>query len=255
MTINQPIKIKNMNLAFTLAEVLITLGIIGVVAAMTIPSVIQKSQEKATVSQLKKAYTTLSQAVSLAVQNNGTVDTWDIGNYGDTGKSINILTNLAPYLKINKTCTGAVSNGCNPNQSYTLSGGSYAWNWENVQYRAELNDGTYLYVLGGTANCTRNFGTTDILKQGCGWIYEDINGNKPPNTIGKDVFLFYLLKNSIFPVGTANDTEYKFSGTGAQCAKESPSFGNACTAWVLYNENLDYLECTGLSWGGQTTCN
>lgn len=252
MTANQPIKIKYMIPAFTLAEILITLGIIGVVAAMTIPSIIQNAQEKAIVSQLKKAYSTLSQAVSLAIQNNGTVDTWDIGNYGDTGKAINILTNLTPYLKIIKTCTGPVSNGCNPNNSYALSGGAYAWNWDNVQYRAELSDGTYLYVLNGTTSCVSNFGNTTELKQGCGYIYSDVNGSKPPNTIGKDVFLFYLLKNQLYPTGTTNDTNYTFS---TDCAKESATWGNSCTAWVLYNENQDYLKCTGLSWGSKTSCN
>lgn len=237
--------------AFTLAEVLITLGVIGIIAAMTIPALIGNSNEKVTVSQLKKSYSTLSQAVTMAVQENGTVDTWNIGNYGDTGKALNILTNLKPYLKITKTCTGAVSNGCNPNNSYTLSNGVYAWNWTNVQYRAELGDGTYLYVLNGTTDCTSTFGSTDTLKQGCGYMYVDINGDKLPNTIGRDIFLFYLMKSSVMPVGSVNDTAFTFS---SQCAKESPSFGNGCTAWVLYNENSDYLKCTGLAWGGQMTC-
>ena len=44
--------------AFTLAEVLITLGIIGVVAAMTMPSLIASHKEKETVSKLKKVYST-----------------------------------------------------------------------------------------------------------------------------------------------------------------------------------------------------
>ena len=49
--------------AFTLAEVLITLGIIGVVAAMTMPSVITNYQKKQTAAQLKKAYSIVSQAL------------------------------------------------------------------------------------------------------------------------------------------------------------------------------------------------
>lgn len=246
-------KIKNQIFAFTIAEILITLGIVGIVAAMTIPSLIAKQQEKATVSQLKKTYSTLLQAVSLAVQEYGTVDTWEIGNYGETVKMINIFNNLKPFLKISKTCTGPVSKGCNPSQSYALSGGGYSWD-QNYQYRAELENGTYMYILSGTANCTRNFGDTAVLQQGCAWMYVDINGNKLPNTIGKDIFLFYLTKSSVMPAGSVNDTAYKFSGAGAECAKASPSYGNACTAWVLYNENMDYLHCTGLSWGGKTTC-
>lgn len=57
--------------AFTLAEVLITLGVIGVVAALTLPSLIQKSTEKETVVALKKFYSESSQAFSLAVEKDG----------------------------------------------------------------------------------------------------------------------------------------------------------------------------------------
>ena len=62
---------------FTLAEVLITLGIIGVVAALTLPSVIQKYQKKVTVERLKKSYSTLAQAVQMSVKDNDEVETWD----------------------------------------------------------------------------------------------------------------------------------------------------------------------------------
>ncbi|PWL80398.1 hypothetical protein DBY21_01910 [Candidatus Gastranaerophilales bacterium] len=55
---------------FTLAEVLITLGIIGIVAAMTLPSVIGKYQKKVTVERLKKVYTSLSQALIYSVKDN-----------------------------------------------------------------------------------------------------------------------------------------------------------------------------------------
>ena len=58
-------------IAFTLAEVLITLGIIGVVAAMTMPALIGNYQKKQTVSALQKAYTTLAQAVKLSELSNG----------------------------------------------------------------------------------------------------------------------------------------------------------------------------------------
>ena len=56
---------------FTLAEVLITLGIIGVVASMTLPSLVQKQTEKTTVARVKKAYSILQQAYMLTVQDNG----------------------------------------------------------------------------------------------------------------------------------------------------------------------------------------
>lgn len=61
----QIIRIKNIAIlnAFTLAEVLITLGIIGVVAALTLPSLIQNHKEKVTIVRLKQAYSLFSTAV------------------------------------------------------------------------------------------------------------------------------------------------------------------------------------------------
>ena len=62
------------NLAFALAEVLITLGIIGIVAAMTLPTLIQKNQEKETVAKLRKFNTIINQAYMLAINANGYVE-------------------------------------------------------------------------------------------------------------------------------------------------------------------------------------
>ena len=69
-----------MKKGFALAEVLITLGIIGIVAAMTLPALVQKNQEKVTVTKLKKVYSILSQAYQFAVNDYGTPDLWGFGN-------------------------------------------------------------------------------------------------------------------------------------------------------------------------------
>ena len=71
--------------AFTLAEVLITLAIIGVVAAMTIPTLISKHQERQIVSHLTKAYATVSNAFKMAETEHGSIDTWGL-NRTDMGR-------------------------------------------------------------------------------------------------------------------------------------------------------------------------
>lgn len=63
--------------AFTLAEVLITLGVIGVVAAITIPGLITSYNKKITETRLAKFYSVFNQAIRLSVAENGDVDTWD----------------------------------------------------------------------------------------------------------------------------------------------------------------------------------
>lgn len=97
--------------AFTLAEVLITLGIIGVVAAMTIPSLIADYRKDVTETRLKKFYSIMNQAILQSVNDNGEPNTWSYfiaDAYDDDGNIINQSDNtdasfqkyLAPYLKI-----------------------------------------------------------------------------------------------------------------------------------------------------------
>src|SRR5574344_1001217 len=66
-------KLYNKKSAFTLAEVLITLGIIGIVAAMTLPIVISNKEKSEIVSRLQKSYSTISQAYQYGINENGPV--------------------------------------------------------------------------------------------------------------------------------------------------------------------------------------
>jgi prepilin-type N-terminal cleavage/methylation domain-containing protein len=70
---------------FTLAEVLITLGIIGVVAALTMPALISNHRKNVTLTKLKKVYSVMNQAYGLAVVENGDFENWamDVNNEGD----------------------------------------------------------------------------------------------------------------------------------------------------------------------------
>ena len=90
-----------------MAEVLITLGIIGIVAAMTMPTLIQKHKEQETVAKVKKFYSVISQAIMLARVEHGDVDTWDFGG-GDgsvnTQSSSNFANYIKPHLQIIKDC-------------------------------------------------------------------------------------------------------------------------------------------------------
>ena len=99
---------------FTLAEVLITLGIIGVVAAMTIPSLMTAYNKHLTETRLKKFYSLFNQAIKLSVVENDEVEGWDEywktsttesdgeGNYKDKVESIEAAFDkyLAPHMKV-----------------------------------------------------------------------------------------------------------------------------------------------------------
>ncbi len=247
--------------AFTLAEVLITLGIIGVVAAITIPAVIQRNQEQNAVVQLKKTYTTLSNAFNRSVAENGPPNGWGLtsATHYDPVIAVKMMGYLTPYLNVSKDCGSSSSNvGCFPDGTYQYRNGSNVWtDWVNINTnsggqfaRVRLADGSGLAAQYPEANgnCNYNYGSTSALQSVCGYLYVDIDGPKGQSRLGIDMFRFYLTNNGIIPVGTAPDTSRPFS-TGCLT-----SGGWGCTAWVIYNGNMDYMKCSSLAWDGATTC-
>lgn len=227
--------------AFTLAEVLITLGIIGVVAAMTMPSLIQNYQEKATVTKLKKCYSLVSQAYVSILNDEGGSDTLQAGD------DLEMMEKFGKYLKYQKTC--GRNKGCFPNVTYkSVTGNGYS-KWEDDttdRSRAILTDGT-LIMFNKSAMLGGNEGNYLYAQ-----IYVDINGFKGPNQLGRDFFYFYINPEKIVPAGAKaleeKNEDQKFT---KNCIQQN---GYACAAWVIYNENMDYLHCKDLSWDGKHSC-
>ena len=104
--------------AFTLAEVLITLGIIGVVAALTIPVLIANHKKQEVVTKLEKVYTVMNQAIKMSEVEDGEVEHW----YKDCGLSSSptcsteevkewFKTYLGKYINILKIETNETSTG------------------------------------------------------------------------------------------------------------------------------------------------
>lgn len=244
--------------AFTLAEVLIVIGIIGIIAQMTIPTLMKNTETTQRVVGLKKAYSTLSQAYTMAVNDNGTPDGWNIGTEpGDGPGAVNFLNVLAPYFKVTKNC-GTTLLGCFKDITYRYLNGGEWTNFETITQvaRAQLADGSSfaIWTYGG---CVKNNGTIQSLQSICGEFIYDVNGFKGPNQLGLDTFYFYISKNGIMPVGSEMDTlDSTFSFDGS-CKLKSTAMGRGCTAWMIYNENQDYAKdnCTDLAWGGKTKCN
>lgn len=234
-----------------MAEVLITLGVIGVVAAMTIPTLMNKIQYKTIVSQLKKDYSVFSNAYTLAVQDNGTPDTWELVAFPTI--SPGIVDILKPYMKVVKDCTDG-SQGCWPAgvaYKYLSTGDNGVYDDANYP-KIILNDGTLVWGLTLSSTCGVSIGTSQQLQNVCGFYVLDVNGNKGPNQWGKDTFELWLTKYGIIPQGSSQQTgSHKFD---TACKDKSTGNGLGCAAWVIYNENMDYLKCSTLAWGGQTTC-
>lgn len=153
------------------------------------------------------------------------------------------------YLDVENKCILSPTQGCFPSgEMYYIETGVPYVIMDNVQrYKWRLKNGFLILADPWTANCDGIGGNTSALKTVCSTYQIDINGWKKPNTFGKDVFLFYLTKYGIIPTGTNDDTYYSWPSGYAR------GFGR--TAWIIMNNNMDYLHCTGLSWGGKTSCN
>lgn len=242
--------------AFTLAETLITLGIIGVVAALTLPTVIQKYKEKQTVTQLKKIYSALSQSYLYAINQYGQPNEWTTEK---TPEQIDLFfDNLTSNMKILKKCN-ASTEGCWAEHS-ALVGEAYnstAFNHSKLI----TEDGTAITFYLNSPECQYLAWRADIkdhkITNICGGVQVDINGYKNPNKFGKDTFIFFATQTGIVAAGGINDeSEFNFKNncnTNAKGTNQGQS-GLGCTAWVLYNENMDYLHCNDLSWDGKKTC-
>ena len=239
--------------AFTMAEVLITLGIIGIIAAMTLPSLIQRKQEKVTVTRLKKAYSILSQAYDRMVYELGSEPRdWGMGDMYDQETHVILANKFLPYLNVIQNCIGKDS-------TYVAKHCTKVYNAASAYSSVRLIDGITLIFRNWAPTCNLNYGNEKHLKNVCGEIIVDINGNGLPNILGNDIFVFYLTNYGMYPVGTQLDTRISFD---THCDKNKEwgaiydSFGNGagCTAWVLYNENQEYLRCSDLDWNGKKKC-
>ncbi len=220
--------------AFTLAEVLITLGIIGVVAAMTMPVLINKHKEQVTVSKVKKFYSTMGQALNFAINENGsTVDGWTYDTETETDSSYadsnSLVSMFKPHLKILKDC--GTESGClyDGNPKY-LNGELHNANYDksNTYYALILNDGTSMWFRRSQKTATPCTGTDLGHTNLCGAVWIDVNGKNSPNTIGRDIFAFAILKDRIAPV-KIDDCNLNGHGWG-------------CSAYILTNGNMNYLH-------------
>lgn len=224
-----------MKKAFTLAEVLITLGIIGVVAAMTMPTLIQKQQDVATVSRLEKAYSILSQAVISAQQEYGEIDFWTIVDNNQESTREN-FARVEPYLKIVRKCDNEA--GCWAKQTQSLSGEQARWSTDfgfGVDYMGfTLNDGTNVVFDFTTPSLSEIFGFPEYLDSAYIIFYVDVNGDKRPNKFGRDIFVFALGPKGLIPAGIANNS--------ANCSPSIKSniSGYDCAYKVLQEKAIKY---------------
>lgn len=241
---NESYKYKN-STAFTLAEVLVTLGIIGVVAALTIPALMSKTQDLEFKSSFKKIYAQLDQITrQLLYDNNGSLAYPYNENYPATHKcgtyawpdNANCLRDLyADNLKILEKCddnsgTGYMDSGVNcwTTESWNQPNGATA-NPQSM-FRADVGGGMVL-ISGATITVVHypygGFPSVSVR----GTIKIDVNGNKGPNVWGRDYFGAYITDKGLVPFGADGDW-YNSAAFGQLCSQA----GGACASDIILNK-------------------
>ncbi len=204
---------------FTLAETLITLVIIGVVAALTISTLINNTQDREFKSAWKKAYASVSSAFIRYYT--------DYGAYTGATSVDNFANAFLPYFQVSArylTTDNDMTHGWIPTYYTKNHTADYTYkSGDSVYYsRAVLADGTYL-LFGSFApnNCNYNSWPISAPKS-CGFACVDVNGGKKPNTAGRDVYCSWVTNTKIIPYGANIDNAYKNTcdTTGYGCASE-----------------------------------
>ena len=254
---------------FTLAEVLITLGVIGVVAAMTLPSLIQNYQKTVLVNQLKKSVSVVEQGFKLAMADDEVLELdntqlmQSLGNsniMSDETKFNNFITEFKKYFKVI-----SAEQSYAPTIDYKILDGNSMNDVEGDYSKIILSDGSILYFSYGfkgqpdkksQTECEqiKQLGGSICALYTSGEIEIDVNGNKGLNQYGRDRFRFWLGNNGILYPASGKDYAlfhfqedlsanwaYWKSDDFACNSKASQNIGYGCAARIMENGwKMDY---------------
>ena len=221
-------------LAFTLAETLIVMGIIGIVSALTLPNLNSSTGEKEKVAKVKKIYQNINDAIGRAIAVYGPVNEWYINDGTDyDAMRTRFAERLLDFMKATKVCGLGYNSAC---FSLPPCNSSFSCMLEDYYYKFQIADGSSLGVRGEGSDSVS--------------FIIDVDGpNKGKSELCSDIFIFSF--DSVTGQGRAYTGDFNKSDY------------YPCGAWVLRNENLDYLKTTDgktcsngkvLNWDNQTTC-
>jgi prepilin-type N-terminal cleavage/methylation domain-containing protein len=207
---------------FTLAEVLITLSIIGVVAALTIPTLVINYQDTANAVAAKKAYSEIANAWNLYRANHN----------GEVAGTYNGIFELKDnFLKKHFSYVSEASYLTNIHTIQNL----YNTDTVDIQSGIYKTNGMFFGFQNANPDCFSN----EIVGY-CAQMWIDVNGKKGPNKKGFDVFFIALMTDGILPY----DPRYTETGIkNTQCIKpgnvggsENTNTGAGCLKRILENK-------------------
>ena len=217
-----------MKKGFTLAEVLITLGIIGIVASMTLPSIINDYRDKETVTEVRKTYSDIYNAINNARISDGNINDNSV-LFNPENSSTQTAQNFIKYFNGAKLCP---NNKKECKKYYydikyaTLrvdTNNSGIVNTSNNDPKIIFSNGAILRISTNKSGCaSKEYTSTVVDEYGkpvknpdgtnktytytstiCANLFFDVNGNKQPNQFGRDAYWLWIYKNKVAP-GTDN---------------------------------------------------
>ena len=207
---------------------MVTLGIIGVVAALTMPALIGNYKKQQSIEQVKKVYSVLSQAFNHAVAEYGDSSEWDTVTPANAYSYFD--TYWKPYIQAPDRCYSYKECGydvLNPFFKTNKGKDGYVVNIEGgSRVMFHMNDGTFVMIITSSG-----YGADDRR------ILVDLNGPKLPNRFGNDVFFFLRVNGKgIVPYGynqteAAVNSDCSLRGNGYMCAAKLMQAG-----WKMEND-------------------
>lgn len=235
------IKANKNKIGFTLAEVLITLGIIGIVAAMTLPTLTTKVQYKEFETQFKVAENLIHNAVNYMHANGREI----YGATYCTAISNSTTEEKCKDLEIFSEVLAEAFKGIRALNKYKNSG---SWSVEGHKYKtfsgsgefsASLLDDGYMELTNGMSIMIESGGTNTVPI-----ITIDINGPyKKPNRMGYDTFSFVIDKGDrVCPLGSPACKSRYASKPENYCSNTSTESNNGFTCGYFASTNKDYFN-------------
>lgn len=216
--------------AFTLAEVLLVVAIIGITAAIALPNLSQNVDEDKYIMLTKTTYNELDSGFARMLANKSLEEIYtDAGATTSAAKAKAIVDELSKYVKMGTNCGNEITKCHNSSKKYVEYDGSSI---EDKTFGKSFSDAAAAFTLPSGA--VTIIYTGDVFN-----VYFDVDGVKGPSKKGVDIFDVKIVDDGL-DVVTINGENL------------SPDY--SALSWVLSIGNMDYLHCNDLNWSTKHQC-
>lgn len=240
--------ILNKFVAFTMAEVLLVVAIIGITAALALPNLSQGIDEDKYVMMAKATYSELDSGFSRMLANKSLSEIYTDANATTSAqRSKAIVDELSKYIKMGKNCGNTLTQCYNSSKTYKSTNGSVL---ENSWLSGKTNGAAFTLPSGAVVIVYEYKGAADGYNVNVDF---DVDGEKGPCKYNVDIFRAAI--NNEYSNYDSLTSDMYFWCTGLK-KQGKFTYDNVYDGldWVLSIGNMDYLHCNDLNWSTKTQC-